>query len=349
MSDSLQASVETIEPSPADAPVRARRKPGQFLFDHTLVLLIGVAAGAMMGLAFMKNAEPPAPAPAAAIAHAAAPAPTPQPATTLPASAEWEGPLPLMHTLAAGRPVRIGVFGDSFGDGVWAALYRHFPPNSGYQVIKYSQQATGFTRYQQLNLEERARTQLASESIDIAVINFGANDTQGLYDGAHAYGLGSRQWRKVYADRAERFVGVLRDHGAAVYWMGLPVMRKADYDQQVVTLSGTVKERMDRLRIPYVEVKDLSLDKNGGYSDYLDEPTGRSIQMRASDGIHMTAAGYSRLTRPIAARIARLVESDCAIVQAVYGGDRPASRACPALAPASAPATSPAGKDAPRP
>jgi hypothetical protein len=96
---------------------------------------------------------------------------------------------------------------------------------------------------------------------------------------------------------------------------------------------------MDQLRVPYVEVKALSLDKNGAYSDYLDAPTGRSVQMRASDGVHMTAAGYARLTQPIAERITSLVAHDCAIVESVLGDDPPAARACPA----------PIGKVSPRP
>ncbi len=63
------------------------------------------------------------------------------------------------------------------------------PETDGFEVLRYSQQSTGFTRYASLNLEERLASELAEGPIDIAVISFGANDTQGIYANGHGAAL----------------------------------------------------------------------------------------------------------------------------------------------------------------
>jgi hypothetical protein len=337
------------------------------LTDRTFVLMLGVGLGVAIGYAFGSQGQPRRPASAAA-AQPAEQAAAPVPAPALPrtvAAAPVQGPAAakpersvalepvrttaplfcppeptpqMLHTLASGGPVRIGVFGDSFGDGVWAALYHRFPHAKGYEVLRFSQPSTGFTRYRQVNLEEKAKAQLAAGPVDVAVINFGANDDQGLFDGGHVAALLSADWRRVYADRAERFVGVLRAQGATVYWMGLPKMRKDAYDHDLDVLSATVSERMAKLGVPYIPVRALSVDANGDYSDYLAGADGESRLMRATDGVHMTALGYSRLAEPVA----RQVESYIDHARAVAGGvPGPMAAHCVALSDAAIPASQP--------
>ncbi len=323
--------------------------------DRTVVLMLGIAVGGAIIHAFdVSNREgagapgsrttsavpapPQAAAPTAPRLPAAAPALAAKPvdpaasgapeAAVAAASASACTPEPtpqFLRTLAAGSPIRIGVFGDSFGDGVWAALYRRFPKGGGYQVLRFSQPSTGFTRYQQVNLEQKAKAQLASGAIDVAVVNFGANDDEGLFaDDGHVAALLGSGWKQVYGDRAERFVAVLRAQGAAVFWMGLPRMRDPAYDQDMQGLSATVGERMSKLGVPYVPVRTLSVDANGDYDDYLNGADGQSRLMRATDGVHMTTAGYGRLAEPVARQIERYIARGHAVLALAPDAARPA-------------------------
>ena len=209
----------------------------------------------------------------------------------------------LLQTLAANQPITVGVFGDSFGDGVWAALYHLLPKN--FHVLRFSKESTGFTRYASNNLEDTERDQLAQGPIDVAVIDFGANDTQGIYDGGHAWPLLSDGWRRVYGARMDRFVGCCcATRGAMVYWVGLPIMRKPEYDSQISDMLAFYDQRMTELGVPYIDVKKLSEDASGQFNDYLTSPgSSQPRLMRAGDGIHMTMAGYERLAVPVAQRI----------------------------------------------
>jgi hypothetical protein len=299
------AAAATPEESPAAPPiaapaaplVRKRRWAGWMVFDRAFVLLVGVGVGAAIGAAFVsEGAHSPASSPSAV---AAAPD-KPQPVIAQDCPAPYSPHL--MQSLASGQPVTVGVFGDSFGVGVWAALHQMLPKD--YQVIQFAKESTGFTRYASLNLEDKARSDIAGKPIDIAVIDFGANDTQGVYDGPKAYPLLSDGWKQAYGARMDRYVKLLRDQGAMVYWVGLPKMRKPDYDRQIEDMEAFYSARMTALGVPYFGVEPLSVDPSGAFNIYLpDGPDKKPRLMRANDGIHMSFAGYERIAGPVAARI----------------------------------------------
>ena len=287
------------ESSPPVESAATPRKRSAILttFDRAAVLLVGVGVGAMIGAAFVSESAR-APTAAPTVMASAAPAQK--------AAAPVDCPMPvsphLMQSLAAGQPVTVGVFGDSFGDGVWAAMRQMLP--KGYQVIQFSKESTGFTRYASLNLEDTARSQLAGQPVDVAVIDFGANDTQGIYDGPKAYPLLSDGWKAAYGARIDRYVALLREQGAMVYWLGLPKMRKPEYDRQISDMEAFYEQRMTALGVPYIGVVPLSVDASGSFNEYLlDGPSQKPRLMRANDGIHMSFAGYERIASPVVARI----------------------------------------------
>ena len=276
------ATAEAAPPPPADA--------------------VGDAAGNM-----------PQPADDAPVTNAATPArasqsaalapPGPPPAFVAEAGATRFSPH-LLQSIAAGRKVRVGVFGDSYGDGIWSALYHVLPARAGYEVAKLSQQSTGFTRYGSLNLEQHAREQLSGNPVDIAVVSFGANDTQGVLSGKHAAPLLSPEWQQIVGRRVEGFVNELRAQGAVVYWVGLPKMRKPQFDADIAGMNLFYARKMKELGVPWIETASLTVDGNGQFSPYLpDGPDNERKLMRANDGIHMSYAGYVRITRALVARI----------------------------------------------
>lgn len=293
----------------------------RFLLDRTAILFLGVAAGVAIGYAFGtggQRKEAVVLAPEAAPIQGAKPSAIPPPPN---GPAAPEGPTPeadkspappaepivddttkLADTVKPGS-VRIGVFGDSFGDGVYSALYRLLPGAAGYQVVKFSQPSTGFTRYKRLNLEQHDEQQIAAQPIDIAVISFGANDAQGVCDGAHCGALMSPFWQRVITTRVESYVAMLRRHGAVVYWVGLPVMRDTAFDSDSSAMNAFYKALMARLGVPFVDIRPLTVDAQGRYEAYYQDDTGAQKLFRANDGVHMSMNGYIRITWALAQRI----------------------------------------------
>jgi hypothetical protein len=312
----------------------------RILLDRTAVLFLGVAAGAAIGYAFgtgneTKQAVSLAPEAAPVIApHTIAP---PPPAAAAAPKAEApkgtvaelpDNAVPTVDQPTAqisekardGGAIHIGVFGDSFGDGVYSALYRLLPAKAGYQVDKYSQPSTGFTRYRRLDLEQHDEQQIDGQPLDVAVISFGANDAQGVCDGGHCGALMGQFWQRVISARAESYVAMLRRHGAQVYWVGLPVMRDAGFDADARAMDEFYRNLMAKLDVPYIDIRPLTTDAEGQYQAYYLDKEGTPKLLRAGDGVHMSMNGYIRIARGLAQRIRASVAA--AKAGTPDGGDR---------------------------
>ncbi|MBU1346296.1 MAG: DUF459 domain-containing protein [Alphaproteobacteria bacterium] len=237
----------------------------------------------------------------------ASPAPeTPAP-TSLPAPAKTVAPVltPLAERAASGR-LRIGVFGDSMADGLWTGLYREMRDQPGVTVTKFSEVSTGLSRYDYVDIQAKTARQIAEQPVDVAVILFGTNDAQGISIDGEIFAFGTDGWKAAYARRVDDLVAMLRGQDVAVYWVGLPEMKRAGFDAKMDLINGVVSARMAALNVPYLETESLTRNDAGEYDAYLAETgTGRRRLMRANDGIHMSMAGYLRITEPVAARLKR--------------------------------------------
>lgn len=274
----------------------------------TAIFLIGVLAGLALtpdGRAWLRHptillgdraaASAPMTTSVAAPA-AAAPATVPVPATASVA--------PLSARLADG-PLRIGVFGDSMADGLYAGLYRELQDEPNLKVSKFSQVSTGLTRYDYVNIHARTQAQLDEHPVDVAVLLFGTNDAQGIDTGGDIHRFGTEGWKAAYGRRIDDLVALLRGRDVAVYWVGLPRMKRDSFDDQMMLINGVVEARMQALAVPYIQTVGLTSNGDGDYEAYLPTAGGRRVLMRAGDGIHMSMAGYLRMSAPVAAMIRR--------------------------------------------
>jgi hypothetical protein len=189
-------------------------------------------------------------------------------------------------------------------------------------VTKFSQVSTGLSRYDYVNIQTRTQGQLDEQPVDVAVILFGTNDAQGIDTGDQVHMFGTDAWKAAYAKRVDDLVALMRSRDVAVYWVGLPRMKRDTFDAKMMLINRLVEARMRALNVPYIETEELTANSDGGYEAYLPTETGRRTLMRANDGIHMSMAGYLRMSAPVAARLKRDA-----------GLDRPRPKS-PAVAPA---------------
>jgi hypothetical protein len=229
-------------------------------------------------------------------------------------------PPPLLMPLearAARGELRIGVFGDSMADGLWTGLYREMRDQPGVSVTKFSEVSTGLSRYDYVDIQAKTARQIAEQPVDVAVILFGTNDAQAISLDGEIHAFGTDGWKAAYARRIDDLVGMLRGRDVAVYWVGLPVMKRPGFDAKMQVINAVVSARMAALGVPWIETGSLTRNAEGDYDAYLPETgTGRQRLMRANDGIHMSMAGYLRITEPVAARLKRDAGLDARAVEA---------------------------------
>lgn len=274
-----------------------------FVADRTAALFVGLAVGAVVASSFGSSDGPTAVVGVAEASIPAVPAPAAAPAPVRP-QAEPAAPR-LAEAVRQHRTIEIGVFGDSFGEGIWAGLYNQLRGDRRFEVHQLAERSTGFTRYRSLDVLEDIRTKLDRQPVDVAVLSFGANDTQGIYYGGHGHAFMSEGWQRIVTGRVSAVVALLRQRGAAVYWVGLPRMRDPHFDADIQAMNRFYAARMAALGVPYVDTVPLSVDESGRYAPYLPvEPGLRDRRMaRANDGIHMTIPGYIHLTRGLTDRL----------------------------------------------
>ena len=256
------------------------------LFDRTAVLFIGIAVGATIATAFAQGGER-----SSTVKHS-----VPKPVAVAAAKAcptAVQLTPHLLRSIRSGKNIDIGVFGDSFGDGIGAGLYNDLRSNPDFQVHRFAKQSTGFTRYRSLNLLDDAQAKIAGQPLDIAVINFGANDTQDIYDEGHLMPYMSADWQRVIGQRVRAYVDLFRSRGVSVVWVGLPRMREPEFDEQIQQMNRYYADLMCELQVPFIDTLPKSVDGQGAYTDYLKPVSGgEPIKAREHDGIHMTMTGY---------------------------------------------------------
>lgn len=307
---SEQAGIELGRP---DWRPARKRSPFAMVMDRTAVLFVGIAVGVTIGFSFRDGATSPAPAaivpPTASPTPGADGQPQPRPAAVARPASDLISPA-VSRTAAAGRQMQIGVFGDSFGNGLAQGLYLQFRGDKDYRIHTFSKQATGFTRYAKLNLLEDIRAKIDAQPVDIAVISFGANDTFDIYADGVAAKYMTPEWQKIVGDRVDAIIALFKARGTAVYWVGLPKMREPEFEAKVAQMNAFYKARMQALGVPFVDTVPLSVDAGGQYTAHLTDPkTGKSELARANDGIHMaTGHAYSLLTTGLSDRVRKTVD-----------------------------------------
>lgn len=317
----------------------------RLLWARPTILLIGLAIGVVIGLNLAPDTYAPPPPPVVAAANAATIAPA-IPKTPVAVARTGKAPLiaatpaspdvrlQLAKLATSGRTLNVGVFGDSLGDGVWAALYRDLHGDKGFNVIRLSQVSTGLSRYNYVDVQQKTVGQLAAQHIDIAVFMFGANDQQGIVQDGKIYPFGTDGWKVAYGHRVDNLVNTLRQQGAVVYWLGLPKMESHRFDDGASLINAVLAQHMAALGVEFLPTVALTSDENGDYSAYLAEPGAKTKKlMRANDGIHMSMAGYLRIAAPAAGAIRRDLASAAPPAQIAAA---PVTAPGPATLPASA-------------
>lgn len=272
-------------------------------------LTAGLLIGGVLGLAATPDGRAWLRRPTLLLAGGANASALPEPSPAPAATATAPNPVvhavtPLRTRMAEGR-LRIGVFGDSMAEGLWTALYRDLDDEPGVTVTRFSEVSTGLARYDYVDIQAKTRGQLDDQPVDAAVLLFGTNDAQGISLDGVILPFGSDGWKAAYAKRVTDLVALLRSRDVAVYWVGLPRMKRESFDDKMGVINAVVAERMRALGVPYLETTAITADVEGGYAPYLPDASGRKVLMRANDGVHMSMAGYLRIGKPVADRLRR--------------------------------------------
>ena len=280
------------------------------LTDRTAVLFIGIAVGAAISQAFLNGGSVMASPPVAATAVAAGPAAGPvgaSPETRRDCASQLVVTPELTAAIRRGETIDVGVFGDSFGEGLFAAVHNELRHEDRVEVYDFAKNSTGFTRYRSLNLLDDIRAKIDRQPVDIAIISFGANDTQGIWEGGNGSAYMSDPWKSRVGEKIDAVIELLRGRGVSIVWVGLPKMRESNFEREIGQMNAFNSELMCSLNVPFIDTVPASLGADGYYAARLPiGPRGDPVKVREGDGVHMTMTGYGLIVRDLIADIAAL-------------------------------------------
>lgn len=202
----------------------------------------------------------------------------------------------------AQRQIRIGVFGDSLADGIWAGLYRTLQRYDRIEVLRHTEVSSGLARADFFDWDAELADILADEPLDIAVVCIGLNDNQPVYfEGRRQFAFASEEWNAVYRKRISDFIVRLQIMGVPTFWVGLPTVRDSHFAEQMSHLNMLYESEAGLAGITFIPTLALTGDADGAYSAYLPDEDGRNRLMRANDGVHFTSRGYAMIAEALIA------------------------------------------------
>ena len=210
------------------------------------------------------------------------------------------------------RPLRVWIAGDSLVITPGYALVRAVGAN--HAVVNVGgvdgQLATGLSRPDVFNWFREIQDQMGRLRPDVVVLTFGGNDDHpymtGLPSGRSIGSFGDAAWRKEYTRRVDIVLDTISRSGALAVWVGLPITRSADQSRRFAVVNSVVrkavKQRSDEAA--YIPTASLLASPGGSYAQYL-RVSGRLVDVRAPDGVHMAPAGGSIVAHHIVSVLQR--------------------------------------------
>ncbi|MFH1136069.1 MAG: DUF459 domain-containing protein [Pseudomonadota bacterium] len=186
------------------------------------------------------------------------------------------------------------IVGDSMIlEGFGPALQRELSRREGLEVIREGRHSTGLSRPDYFDWPPHLEEILDLNQPDLLVISLGANDAQDILDeNRKRHFVGTEGWNRIYAERAGLLLKAARDRGVLTFWVGLPIMGLEKYAAMIAGMNALVETTCREFdNCHFLDSWNVLADENGAYSNFLRNPAGEHVRVRAKDKIHLTPDG----------------------------------------------------------
>lgn len=200
---------------------------------------------------------------------------------------------------------RLQVIGDGMAEGLFSALSDAFRSDTRVRIPDRLHSVGGVIRMRPDDFF-RFEESIKGEPLHVAVILLGISDRVALRapDGRRV-NVGTEEWKEEYGRRVDRITRALKRHGSAIYWIGLPIVRRSELNEDVRMLNAVMRERALLNNIKFIDVYEAFADETGQYTQYGPDLTGKQRLLRHGDGVSLTAVGNRKLAHYVEREIKR--------------------------------------------
>ena len=213
------------------------------------------------------------------------------------------------------------VLGDIEAAGLANGLQMAFAEEPSLQVVAKVRNATGLAREGDNDWITQAPKLIGDAKPDFVVSMIGINDWQTITVAGAKLEAGSEEWNKIYAERIDRYVAVLRSSGKPFWWVGLPPTadadlgptRRAAFSAFLSSLNDLARPRVEAAGGTFVDVWAAFTDEEGHYTQMGPDVEGQVKRLRMNDGILFTRTGRRKLAFFVESGILRLKRGEAPI------------------------------------
>lgn len=186
---------------------------------------------------------------------------------------------------------RVLAIGDSLLVGLERPLRQAFAAREEgpIDVAVIARTATGLSRPDYFDWQRTVELASKDREFLAAFVVLGVNDAQPIREGRTFKPFGSAEWIASYSARVRSIVTALCRSTQEVYWLRPPPMRNAKFQGRMALLTKTIESSLGEC----AKMIDSPSVLAGAKGEFVARKKieGRSIALRASDGIHMSKGG----------------------------------------------------------
>jgi uncharacterized protein len=202
---------------------------------------------------------------------------------------------------------RVQVYGDSIAEGLLSGVVEALAGDNRVQVQRSRHALGGVLRNEFIDEVQIIDSNLSRTPMHVVLVMVGLYDRypwrpQG---GNRRVPVGSDEWKAEYARRVDRLMKVFKARNAALYWIGLPVMRRPEFSDDAQMINEIVRERAYVNGQKFIDVFSQFADEKGAFNAYGPEIDGKIRLLREADGIHFTLAGNRKLAHFVEREVRR--------------------------------------------
>jgi hypothetical protein len=189
---------------------------------------------------------------------------------------------------------QVQVVGDWLAEGLMGGLVQAFTAGPGVSISRKRYDLDGLMRNSSANELAQLEQTFGTDPSHIAIVMLGAQDRYSV-NRRRTTEAETDEWRGEYGARVDRLMKLLKKNNRAVYWVGLPNMRRWQDNERAQRMNDVIRERAYLNGVRFIDAYASFIDESGGYSDWGPDVTGKVRRLRDTDGVHFTEAGYLKL------------------------------------------------------
>lgn len=199
--------------------------------------------------------------------------------------------------------------GDSIMEELGPALAQMLEGKANLKLVQAGRSSTGLCRPDFYDWPKAMRVFMRAEQPKTVVICIGTNDDQTVSDAGVRHQFISPRWQQAYRRKIEELINIIEEYGGTSIWVSPPIMGPNALRPRVFAIREVIRQTCDIRNVPFIDIWPTLADANGNFQYSLIAPGGKTVTLRARDGVHIAPAGNKILAKAVFPHLERMLQT----------------------------------------